>query len=655
LDTLIKFPEAIKKVKYMFDSSNDLFGAQELKIEEETQVIFVADYFIEDINGGAELTTEALIKKSPLPVQKIKTDQLTLKLLEEGQDCFWVFCNYAGMTPDLIPTIVTNLRYSIVEYDYKFCTFRSLERHKEETGSECNCHDEGIGKLVSAFMYGAKSLWFMSEKQLEIYETRFPFLREVSSTVLSSTFSDEAFAAITALRDKTKDQKSNQWLVLGSTSWIKGTQEAIDWCNQNNKDFEIIQNLNHAQCLEKLSTAEGLVFLPRGGDTCPRIVIEAKLLGCELHLNEHVQHKDEEWFNTDDLLTIESYLYAARDVFWNGILNDINWTPTISGYTTTKDCIDNQYPWEQSIKSMLGFCDEVIVMDGGSKDETYSKLLDWAQDEEKLKVYQVKRDWSHPRFAVFDGAQKALARTKCTMDFCWQMDADEVVHEEDYQKIKSLAKKFPGQVDLVSLPVIEYWGSKDKVRMDVTPWKWRISRNMPQVTHGIPKELRLKDENERVYAKLGTDGCDYINFENYERIPHASFYTGEVENIRSAALSGNSEAKKNYETWFNRAVEMLPSVHHYSWIDIPRKIRTYKNYWSQHWQSLYDIKQEDISENNMFFDKSWSEVTDAEIDKLGSKLSKEMGGWIFHSKVDFNLKTPHIVVDRSQPKVMEKE
>ena len=84
-------------------------------------------------------------------------------------------------------------------------------------------------------------------------------------------------------------------------------------------------------------------------------------------------------------------------------------------------------------------------------------------------------------------------------------------------------------------------------------------------------------------------------------------------------------------------------------------LKTYKNYWSQHWQSLYDIEQEDTPENNMFFNKSWTNVTEDEIKSLGDKLSKEMGGWIFHSKVDFSKKTPHIKVDRNQPKVMEEE
>ena len=66
---------------------------------------------------------------------------------------------------------------------------------------------------------------------------------------------------------------------------------------------------------------------------------------------------------------------------------------------------------------------------------------------------------------------------------------------------------------------------------------------------------------------------------------------------------------------------MLPGVYHYSWYDLSRKIKTYKNYWSQHWQSMYNIVQEDTIENNMFFDKPWSEVTDSEIDNLAKKLN----------------------------------
>ena len=96
----------------------------------------------------------------------------------------------------------------------------------------------------------------------------------------------------------------------------------------------------------------------------------------------------------------------------------------------------------------------------------------------------------------------------------------------------------------------------------------------------------------------------------------------------------------------------MPTVFHYSWFNIERKILTYKNYWSKHWQSLFDITQNDTAENNMFFNVPWSDVTDEHIKTMALKLKNEMGGWIFHRKVDFREKTQSITCNRAQPSIM---
>jgi len=44
---------------------------ENLKISEEAEVIFVADLFVDQYVGGAELTSEALIKSSHRNIQKI--------------------------------------------------------------------------------------------------------------------------------------------------------------------------------------------------------------------------------------------------------------------------------------------------------------------------------------------------------------------------------------------------------------------------------------------------------------------------------------------------------------------------------------------------------------------------------------------------------
>jgi glycosyltransferase involved in cell wall biosynthesis len=283
-------------------------------------------------------------------------------------------------------------------------------------------------------------------------------------------------------------------------------------------------------------------------------------------------------------------------------------------------------------------------MDGGSNDGTWETLEDLANTHPTIKIFQHKIDFSHKRFAVQDGLQKARARKECQYEFCWQQDSDERISEFATKKIPSLCQQFPRFIDVVALPVIEYWGAHGKIRMDVTPWKWRLSRNKPNITHGIPKELRQTDDAGDTYSLPGTDGCDYVDVVSFERLPHASFYTQDAHSARVAALEGNQEAYKNYSEWFERVVNLMPFVYHYSWTDIARKIRTYKGYWQQHWESLYNVKQEDTADNNMFFDKPWTAVTDEEIVAMASRLETELGGHVFHSKVDWNNPNPYLEI-----------
>ena len=86
--------------------------------------------------GGAELTTEALIEACPFEYVKIKSKDVTVATLQQYKDSFWIFGNFAFLNMKLFPSIVGNIRYAVLEYDYKFCKYRSIEKHKHETGED---------------------------------------------------------------------------------------------------------------------------------------------------------------------------------------------------------------------------------------------------------------------------------------------------------------------------------------------------------------------------------------------------------------------------------------------------------------------------------------------------------------------------------------
>lgn len=292
--------------------------------------------------------------------------------------------------------------------------------------------------------------------------------------------------------------------------------------------------------------------------------------------------------------------------------------PTISAYTTTYNCIEGGYPFEEAIKS-FSWADEVIVVDGGSVDGTKERLEELRESlGDKLKVYDIALDESDPGK---DGAQKSMARAMAMHEFCLQFDADEVCGKDSGYKFQKLAKDMPKNVDMLSLPIFEFWGPAEdwNLRTDRHIWKWRLSRNKPEITHGIPKHDRLEVDG-KVYSKGGSDGCFPIHISSYEMIPSTfpmNWFNGELEEARKNNL-------EKYETMLKEIFEKLPYVKHYSWTDIRHKLKMLQGPWNQMWCHLYN-KDPESADSNEYFDVPWSEVTDKMIDEKTKELLKQGG------------------------------
>jgi adenylate kinase family enzyme len=353
--------------------------------------------FSEHYKGGAELTSEAIIDGSLFPVNKVLTSQLTTKILEDNKNHFWIFGNFANLSQDCMLYAAKNLQYSVIEYDYKYCKYRLPEKHAAAEG-RCDCATSMHAKVVSIFLNNAVKTWWMSKKQMEIQQEVFPFLKNDNNAVLSSIFSEETLNYIDSL-DATK--KNDKWIILDSPSWVKGVEASKQYAEENNLEYEMVWGLEYKHFLKKMAESKGMIFLPNGSDTCPRMIIEAKLLGCELILNDNVQHKDEDWFQTKE--TVKEYLKNRSKFFWSNLENvayDIIGTPPkteqVNNNIKYKIIIPfyNVEKWiEKSIESLKRQDYEnfdCILIDDMSTDKTCEVINNEISDDKRFTLIKNK-------------------------------------------------------------------------------------------------------------------------------------------------------------------------------------------------------------------------------------------------------------------------
>jgi hypothetical protein len=190
--------------------------------------------------------------------------------------------------------------------------------HLREAKTPCNCPDSGHGKMIEAMYSKAKNLFWMSEKQKEIFQNMVMSLgNHKSQYVVSSMFDDKSLDYLEKLRNKyaVKDPRA---AILGAGSWIKGLEQTEAFLSATGREYVKLEKKPYQEFLADLAKYKTFVFRPLDSDTCPRVVIEAKLLGLSLETNNNVLHKNEPWF-AGSIEDTEKYLRGNADLVWKSI------------------------------------------------------------------------------------------------------------------------------------------------------------------------------------------------------------------------------------------------------------------------------------------------------------------------------------------------
>ena len=277
-----------------------------------SKIIILADSI--SIMGGAEKTlsdyAESLSSENRLVY--INTEDLTPADLHSHRNCTWILGNfYWLMQRGLLELFSESInKYYVFNFDYLFCPSRNLEYHTHSTGKPL-AYDSYVQK-VDEFLSKAVRMFFMSELQKSKYLKNLKLIDSDNCTVLGSLISSRDLGIIERHRS---NEKKPMHCIYHQDTWQKGLRESIKYCNDNKINYEILTKLPYSEFLEKLSSYSCLVFLPNGGDTAPRLVIEASLLGLDLIINSNVEHRDEEWFRDQDADTITKHLNSLSKKF----------------------------------------------------------------------------------------------------------------------------------------------------------------------------------------------------------------------------------------------------------------------------------------------------------------------------------------------------
>jgi len=299
---------------------------KEFYIPPSTEVIFVQDFFAKELVGGAELTSDAIIKACPKKLFELHAHSITEGMIQKNKDKIWVFGNQTMTPPYLLQKFIDlKVRYYFFEYDFKPCVMRSTKKHELQAG-KCGCEEAPYGRFMANWMTQARILFWCSDGQMEKFYGLYPYLRgTVKNSTQSSTFYPETILNIRKVRERKERgelEVQDRWAILDSDSWIKGTEDAVKYCKERNMNYVLLKGLSNEQFLEELAKSKGLVFFPRDMDVGSRITVEAKLLGGETILNDNVLPKFEPWFYRP-LNEIEAYFLEGPSRFWEIILNNL--------------------------------------------------------------------------------------------------------------------------------------------------------------------------------------------------------------------------------------------------------------------------------------------------------------------------------------------
>jgi glycosyltransferase involved in cell wall biosynthesis len=112
----------------------------------------------------------------------------------------------------------------------------------------------------------------------------------------------------------------------------------------------------------------------------------------------------------------------------------------ISGFTFIRNGVELDYPFIESITSVLPAVDEMVIVVGDCSDGTKEKIL--ALQDPKIRIINTVWDESLRKGGEILAQQTNIALDHITGDWGFYIQGDEVIHEKYLENVRSAMQKW---------------------------------------------------------------------------------------------------------------------------------------------------------------------------------------------------------------------
>lgn len=153
----------------------------------------------------------------------------------------------------------------------------------------------------------------------------------------------------------------------------------------------------------------------------------------------------------------------------------------VSGFTLVRNGVQFDYPFLESLRSLLPLVDELVINVGIGDDDTLERIKRFCAEESDGKARYFESRWplddpEKKRGGKILSEQTNLALDQCTGDWCIYLQADEVFHEDDAKALRRALEAAHSRPEVEGLlfDYVHFYGSYDVVQRTRTAYRREV-------------------------------------------------------------------------------------------------------------------------------------------------------------------------------------